>query len=199
MDNIRPPLNDITLTRNGKLLGHLTTAANNGGGNAMLLLQNANTEWNLAKYGPMGNTAINGHIRFNLCKTIIFAILTYSIKLFLISDSILSKLESCYSKCHRRVLIGPYKQGNESITNLDIRRIFNTPTLKSLLYVRYIKQIYTRGPANFFAYLNSKIEHDGDFRLLGRDIYNVFAILKNIRGAICICNASTTSELRNLF
>ena len=144
----------------------------------------------------MANAEICERIRFKLRKTLILSILTYSIRLFPISESIIAKPESTCSKRQRRALIGPYNPGNDRITNIDIRRKFNTPFPKSLLYVRYIKIICTCGTTNSCAYLDNKTEHD-DSDQFGRQIYAFVSLLKNYNNDNCICNSHTSCILHN--
>ena len=79
------------------------------------------------------------------------------------------------------------------MANLNIRRFTNTPTLQSLLYVRYLRQISTWGAMQPFAYLSRKIELDNAFSEFDTEIYTLIRDLSiNTQHAsvIIICDVS---------
>ena len=66
--------------------------------------------WKLAKNGPMANCNIDIAIRYNLCKTPILAILTYSVHIGPIEKATMNKIQESYSKCHGGVLLGRFNE-----------------------------------------------------------------------------------------
>ena len=58
----------------------------------------------------MTNVDIKKEIGISLRETQILSILTYSVRLFPISNNILTKTQSFCSKCQRAVTIGPYRE-----------------------------------------------------------------------------------------
>ena len=116
------PYNTIKLTKESKILGRLMTLHKNSNKNADFRLKKAKTAWNLIKYSSITNKNIDKTLRIYLFKAIIQSILTYSLHLFHISPSILSKLQAFYSMCIRKVYTGPRDPNTASMTSLDIRR-----------------------------------------------------------------------------
>ena len=105
-------------------------------------LRKENNAWNLSKRSSLTNTNIRKKIAFNLCKSLNVSILTYCPHLFPISNHIVGKLQSGYSKYLRRVVIGPYVADNEQLAYLTTMQMGNTSTLKRGLYARYLMGVF---------------------------------------------------------
>ena len=158
-------------------------------------MKKAKTAWNLIKYSSITNKNIDKTLRIYLLKAIIQSILTYSLHLFYISPSILLKLQAFYSMCIRKVYTGPHNPNIEIMTNLDIRRDTKTPTLESLLYTRYLNQIFTWKETQSPAYLNNKVEIDTAFKTFDDKISTLINDLTNTNE--CICNSHTSCIKHN--
>ena len=120
---------------------------------------------------------------------------TYSLHLFPINSGVLIKIQSFYSMGLRRIYAGSYDANTETMNNLNIRMITKTPTIQSLLYVRYLRQIFTWGEIQFFAYLNNKIELDNAFIEFDTKINTLIRDLSTDQS--CICNNHTWCIPRN--
>ena len=87
--------------------------------------------------------------------------------------------------------------GVERLHFCDIRRKTSTPTLKSLLYTRYINQICTWGNSASFARLSEKTEIDNELKTFGIEIKNFIDWISSAKDIKCICNSHNTCDLHS--
>ena len=146
--------------------------------------------------GPLIMTKLTKKIRINRCKTLILDILTQSLHLFPISENILGELQFPYSKLQRRIAIATYNADNRT-TNFDIRRKTKTRTLKSLLYVRYMKQIPKCQNNMSFAYLNNMAQINDDFKSFDININNFLEHLISDETNARNCNSHASCNIRD--
>ena len=59
-----------------------------------------------------------------------------------VRNSTLNRLQSLYTECVRRAVTASYVERKEQIPNIAIKRTTSTPTPNSLVYTRYVRQIY---------------------------------------------------------
>ena len=93
------------------------------------------------------------------------------------------------------VYAGQRDANSDKMANLDIRRLTDTPTVKSPLYARYIRRIFTWNDVQSTAYLNNKIELNNAFIEFDKRINTLIRDLTAKH--TCICNSHICCIPRN--
>ena len=86
---------------------------------------------------------------------------------------------------------------NDSDASHDIWRQTGEPALKSLLFRRYIRRMFTWGNNASLPNLNSRTEINGEFNAFDFEINDFSNLLKNSSNYKCICNPQASCELHN--
>ena len=142
------------------------------------------------------NRDVDTGLRLNYYKALILTILLYSVHIHHITDQTLNKPQSFHSHCIHYIIHAKYDNNQKRDANLQIRRKYSLPTIKSIIHQRYIKQIYNWRNAMSFAYLNKdKINRDLE------EFHNELRFVKNaISSNIpCTCRNFHACETHNIF
>ena len=113
----------------------------------------------------IGNVNIATNLRINYYNALVTSIILYCIHIQSLSETTISQIQPFQSSTIRCIISGKYSTNETPNANLQIRRQYSIPEIKSMLLRRYLIQIYTWRATMSFAHLNNKSEITKNKRL----------------------------------